>query len=488
MIVPVTEAVPPLGLARYRALFQVPYVRRLVLSGLLARLPMGMVGLALLLLVRESGGGYGAAGAVSGAYFVATAVGAPIAGRLVDRRGQTRILLPRALMFPALLGGVCALALIDAPLALIGAGAAAAGALMPPVGASLRSLWPRMFSDPDLRAAAYALEASLQEIVFVVGPLIVALLTSAVSPILALAVAAAAGGIGTTLIALAPPVRAWRPEEDRHAGSILGALESPGVMTIVSLSVCLGVGFGATEVGFPAFAEGHGGAELGSIPLALFAGGSLVGGLVAGARVTVTPVRLLRLSTVLLVIGIALPLLGWSLPSMAVLAFLAGLPIAPVVMAAYGLIDAVAKRGTAGGGVRVDNHGSLRRVLGRGRRRWSADRRLRRQSLVWARGRSRLYRRDPRRARPWPGERLEQDLGGCAGIAALVYELDRLVQVRVQRGRELLGERERVTGLDQHVQAPGLHLGPLAVLVDEFGRVSHVRLFVVQQTIPLTSC
>ncbi len=346
MIVPVTEAVPPLGLARYRALFHVPHVRRLVLSGLLARLPMGMIGLALLLLVRENGGSYAAAGAVSGAYFIATAVGAPIAGRLVDRRGQTRILLPRALAFPALLFGVCALALLDAPLAAIAVCAGAAGALMPPVGSSLRSLWPRMFPDPDLRAAAYALEASLQEIIFVAGPLLVALLTAAVSPVLALAVAATAGGAGTTLIALAPPVRAWRPDE-RHSGSILGALESRGVMTIITLSACLGLGFGATEVGFPAFAEGHGGAELGSIPLALFAGGSLVGGLVAGARVTVSPVRLLRLSAVLLALGLALPLLGWSLPSMAVLAFLAGVPIAPVVMAAYGLIDAVAKRGTA---------------------------------------------------------------------------------------------------------------------------------------------
>ena len=346
MIVPVTEAVPPLGLARYRALFQVPHVRRLVLSGLLARLPMGMVGLGLLLLVRENGGSYAAAGGVSGAYFVATAVGAPIAGRLVDRRGQARILLRRAAIFPALLGGVCALALLDAPLALIGVCAAAAGALMPPVGSSLRALWPRLFSDAELRAAAYALEAFLQEIVFIAGPLLVAVLAAAFSPVLALGVAAAAGGIGTSLIARAAPVLAWWPEEDRPAASILGALESRGVVTIVSLSACLGLGFGATEVGFPAFAEGHGGAELGSIPLALFAAGSLVGGLV-GARVTVTPARLLRLSTIVLALGLALPLLGWSLSSMAVLAFLAGLPIAPVVMSAYGLIDAVAKPGTA---------------------------------------------------------------------------------------------------------------------------------------------
>jgi MFS family permease len=346
MIGPVTDAVPPLGLARYRALFATPFVRRLVLSGLLARLPIGMVPLALLLLVRERGGSYAAAGLVSGAYFVAAGIGAPVAGRLLDRRGHTRILLPRAVIFPGLLAGACALALADAPLWAIGACAAAAGALLPPVGSSLRSLWPRLFGGAELRAAAYALEASLQEIFFVVGPLLVALLTAAASPVAAIAVAAAAGGIGTAIVALTEPVRAWRPEEERHS-SLLGALDSAGVRTIVLLAGCLGLGFGGTEVGMPAFAEDHGGAELGSIPLACFAGGSLVGGLVAGALGTGSALRLLRLGTALLAVGLALPLLGWSLSSMAVLAFVAGLPIAPAVMAAYGLVDAVARRGTA---------------------------------------------------------------------------------------------------------------------------------------------
>lgn len=346
MIGSMTEAVPPLGLARYGALFRVPHVRRLVLSGMLARLPAGMIGLALLLLVRENGGTYAAAGVVSGAYFVATAIGAPIAGRRVDRRGQARILLARAVLFPALLAVVCALALRDAPMPLVGAAAAAAGALMPPVGAALRTLWPALFADAELRAAAYALEASLQEITFVVGPLLVALLTALASPVLALGVSAAAGGVGTLLVALAEPVRAWRPDDERHP-SILGALASRGVLTLVGFSTCLGLGFGSTEVGFPAFAERHGGAELGSIPLSLFAAGSLVGGLVAGARVTMPPLRLLRVSAVVLAFGLALPLLGWSLPSMSVLAFLAGLAIAPVVMSAYGLVDAVAARGTA---------------------------------------------------------------------------------------------------------------------------------------------
>ena len=346
-----------------------------------------MIGLALLLLVRENGGSYAAAGAVSGAYFVATAVGAPIAGRLVDRRGQARILLSRAVIFPALLACVCALALLDAPPALIGAAAAAAGALMPPVGASLRALWPRMFVDAELRAAAYALEASLQEITFIVGPLLVALLTAAVSPVLALGVAAAVGGAGTMLIALAEPVRAWRPEDERHAASILGALESRGVLTIIGLSACLGVGFGGTEVGFPRSPSDHGGAELGSIPLSLFAAGSLVGGLVAGARVTMPPLRLLRVSAVLLAVGLALPLLGWSLPSMAVLAFLAGLAIAPVG-------DVRVRAGRRGRrprdrrrGVLLDHDRRLRRLLGGDGARGDADRRLRHEGVVRARDR-----------------------------------------------------------------------------------------------------
>jgi MFS family permease len=347
MIVLVTEAVPPLGLARYRAFLQTPHVRRLVLSGLVARLPMGMVPLALLLLVRDGGGSYAAAGAVSGSYFVAAAIGSPIAGRLVDRGGQTRVLLPRAAIFPALLLAVCALAVADVALPLIALCAAAAGALLPPVGASLRSLWPRLFTRAELRATAYALEASLQEIFFVVGPLLVALLTAAASPIAALVVAAGAGAVGTAFVALAAPVRAWRPEEERHTASVLGALESPGVRTIIFLAACLGLGFGGTEVAFPAFAEGHGGAELGSIPIALFAGGSLVGGLVAGALNTTSPVRLLRFGSAVLAAAMALPLLAGSLPMLTVLAFVAGLPIAPVVMSAYGLIDTVARRGTA---------------------------------------------------------------------------------------------------------------------------------------------
>ncbi|MBA2476515.1 MAG: MFS transporter, partial [Actinobacteria bacterium] len=78
-----TESAGVVGTERYRALLRTPHARRLIAWGLVARLPLGMVPLALLLVVRASGGSYAAAGAVSGAYLVAAAIGAPIAGRRV---------------------------------------------------------------------------------------------------------------------------------------------------------------------------------------------------------------------------------------------------------------------------------------------------------------------------------------------------------------------------------------------------------------------
>ena len=337
----------PAGLERYRALMQTPYARRLFAFSLLARLPIGMTPLALILLVRESGGGYGAAGAVSAAYFVAAAIAAPISGRLVDKRGTTAVLLPRAILSPGLLLGVWALASADAPLPVVAACAAAAGAFLPPISAALRSLWPRLLEGPELRSSAYALEASLQEVFFVVGPLLVALLAAALEPGVALAVGALAGATGTLGFALTGPVRAYRPEETRDARGFLGALESRGVRTIVFYSGCCGLAFGGVEVAIPAFAETHGGVELGGIPLALFAAGSLVGGLVSGATSSGHPLRLLRLAAVFLALALVPPLLAGSLPVLSVLVFVAGLPIAPGFAASYSLVDAAARRGTA---------------------------------------------------------------------------------------------------------------------------------------------
>ncbi len=331
------------GVARYRELFAHQHAAALFAWSIVARLPQGMAALALVLLVRGAGASYGAAGLVAAAYGVAIAIGAPYGGRQVDRRGARLVLRRRMILFPSLLGLVAVLGQIEAPIAAIAVAAAAAGLTMAPVSSVLRSIWP-VVAGTDGARTAYALDAALQEVIFVGGPLLVAVL-AAIDPVAAVAGAAVLAGVGTYAFARLPPVRAAGPAEETHS-SRLGALSAVGVRTIALLCVWLGLGFGAVEIAVPAFAEGEGNRALAGVALAGFSAGSLVGGLLAGLRPSRDERRRIVVGTFILAGSLALPLAAQSIGTMAVLLFFAGLPIAPVVAALYGQIGRVAAAGS----------------------------------------------------------------------------------------------------------------------------------------------
>jgi MFS family permease len=196
------------GLRRYGDVLRAPGVARIATAALLARLPGGMAPLATVLLVRGEGRSYGVAGVVIAASSLASAIGSPLWGRIIDRGGQARVLLPLAVVYPAALAGLALSATYGAPALVLAAFAALSGATMPPVGACMRALWPSLLGTPGLRDTAYALEAWLQELFFIFGPLIVAAIATVAPAWAALATAAAFAGVGTVLFALAPPVRA----------------------------------------------------------------------------------------------------------------------------------------------------------------------------------------------------------------------------------------------------------------------------------------
>ena len=225
----------------------------------------------------------------------------------------------------------------------IAVAAAAAGLTMAPVSSVLRSIWP-IVAGADGAKTAYALDAALQEVIFVGGPLLVAVL-AVISPVAAVAGAAVLAAVGTYAFARLPPVRAAGPAEERHTAR-LGALSAVGVRTLALLSLWLGLGFGAAEIAVPAFAEAEGNRALAGVALAGFSAGSLVGGLLAGLRPSRDERRRIILGTIALTGLMALPLAARSMGSMAVLLFVAGLPIAPVVAAIYGQIGRVAAAGS----------------------------------------------------------------------------------------------------------------------------------------------
>ena len=137
-------------LDRYRAVMRMPYVARLLSTSLVARMPNGMSGLAILLLVTRHHG-YAHAGIVTGAYVAAAGVSNLLLSRAADRWGPHRVLLPAAFGYAT---GMLALAVVPgeayaAELVL----AVAAGVSSPPVVSVVRGLWPRMLD----RAEFYAL-------------------------------------------------------------------------------------------------------------------------------------------------------------------------------------------------------------------------------------------------------------------------------------------------------------------------------------------
>lgn len=330
-------------LAPYRVFAAQPHATSLLGASILARVPLGMVPLAMILLLRDHGIDYGAAGVAVAVYTVSLGVSAPVLGRLMDARGRVRVLAPLVVAYPAALAVLTALALLDQPIVVVAAAAAVVGSVMPPVGSAVRSLWSHVLP-AETRTVAYSVEAALQEITFVVGPLLAAALASA-STVAAVVCAGLLASAGTALVLRQRPLREAPLASERHGGW-LGAIASPGVRTIVLLCGVCGLCFGAVELAMPAFAEDEGNRALGGLGIAAFAAGSLVAGLLTGTLHGVSDTRRMLVASACVGPAAAATLAAWSIPSMVALAFVAGLPIAPLVAACYGVIDRVALPGT----------------------------------------------------------------------------------------------------------------------------------------------
>jgi MFS family permease len=333
---------------RYAAVLRVPHVTALIAATLLARFPIGINALALILYLREETGSYAVAGVVAGGLAAGAGVGAPVQGRLVDGFGQRRVLVPLAFVHAAALGGVVGLSELGAPAAALLACSVAAGFAIPPTSSVLRSMWPSLLRErPDLVGAAYALDSVLIELIFVLGPLLTAVIAAAMSPAAALIVSAASVMVGTIAFTAQAPSRAIRPDRGAQASAgRLGALASPGVRSLVLTSLPAGIGIGICEVTLPAFSDASGSAELAGVLLAVSSLGSAAGGLAFGAWPRRPPLQRVHIGVAALLPLALLPLA--AAPSVAVMALLvipAGMFIAPLLATRNELIGWVAPPG-----------------------------------------------------------------------------------------------------------------------------------------------
>ena len=306
-----------------------PDVARMLAMALVTRMPIGTVSLAMLLHVRALTGSFATAGASVGIYLGAAAMAAPIVGRYIDRNGPRIALLVTAIVCPAALLTLWVAKFLGLGASSIWTVAAVAGAFSPPITVLTRTMWRYRFADEAARKIAFALDGVLVEFAFTAGPALIAVLLAIGSPALAFGAALLFMTLAVPTFVASPALRYWRhdPHAERH---LLGPLTEPRLVAVYGTTFLLTVAFGLLEVAYPGFATQVHRPPLAGILLAVNSIGSAVGGLVYGALHIAAPrERQLRVSIALLVLPLALQALIDHAALLALVAFIAGLCIAP---------------------------------------------------------------------------------------------------------------------------------------------------------------
>ncbi len=328
-----------MGLRAYREVLREPQMRRLIAVAMVARIPNSAAALVLTLhVVQTLHRSYAEAGIVATAATVGMALGSPWRGRLVDRVGLRRAVWPSVvaeLVIWPLAGVVPYAALI--PLAVVG------GLLALPIFTVVRKSISVLAPEGQQRSA-YALDSIATELVFMVGPAVgVAVATHVGTGAVLAAIGVAVSGAGVVLLVFDPPTRA--DQVGRGASpSVNGASPSadgggrarrlswltPTVAAVLAASSGATIVLVGTDLAILAHLRAND--QVGSLGLVYFAWclGSVVGGLAYGSRhrATSSMLLLLALGALTVPMGLAHSVVGLTL-----LAFVAGLPCAPVMTA-----------------------------------------------------------------------------------------------------------------------------------------------------------
>ena len=332
------------GFGSYFRLLRAPGAATLGLWGMVGRFPIAMRSLSCLMLVSAVTGSLGNAGAVTAAMLVSHGLASPVLGRLADRFGQRRVLLSACLAHALGLALLVALILLRAPLWLLVAASVAAGCASVSFASFVRARWAALVGSALLRTA-YALESMLDEAIFLLGPLLVTVLVLAVHP----AAGLIACGVLTTTGAVAV---ALHRRSEPASGLTTGrgperAIAVPGVRVLMVCYAGIGFLLGAVDVTMIAFSRAQSAPGLAGVFLSLTAVGSLAAGAVYGAVNWRLPqARLLSITAGVLTLGaVPLAFAGSSLV-MALLAVVAGVAIAPALIAGSTLLVSVAPEGS----------------------------------------------------------------------------------------------------------------------------------------------
>ena len=324
-------------LTTYRAVLAHPGAALFSFTAVWSRLPLSMAGLGIVLLIQERTGSFREAGIMAAAYVLSAAAFGPLQGRLIDRFGQSLVLWVVGATYAVGTGAF--LYAVDAEWSAPWPQGCAvlAGLATPQIGGMVRARWSHLIDDRTQLNTAFSIEAVADEVVFIVGPVLVTFLTYQVSDYSGLICAAAAAMVGSWALALqrgtAPPAAGRRAKTGPP-------INWGGLWPIVVVSASLGVIFGSAEVIVAAFTKEEGQAGAAGVVLAVWAAGSLVAGVIVGASARESdPLRRLRTSILVLSVLFAPMALLHSVPLLAIGMFFGGFMISPTLIAMMHLVE-----------------------------------------------------------------------------------------------------------------------------------------------------
>jgi len=324
----------------YHRLFAIPGTRAFTAGNLVARLPAGMFSVSAVVMIAGSRGSYALAGAVTATGLAATAVTGPWLARLTDRQGQSRTAVPATAV--AALGSLALILCVryGAPDWTLFA-AYAATATTPNTGGMSRARWAHLLADdPEALHTANSFEQAADELCFMLGPALAALLCGTLFP-------EAGTLVGAILLLTGMLVfTAQRSTEPPPSPTPKGRspFRSPGIPPLIAGFVATGAVFGSMEVVTLAYADAAGHRTAGGVVLALQATGSCAAGLLYGTLNPTGPAeRRLRWCLLAMTLLMPLPLLAantlGSLPALGAALLVAGMATAPTMITAMTLLQ-----------------------------------------------------------------------------------------------------------------------------------------------------
>ena len=319
-------------LNKYRQAFAGNAAWRFSTAGFIARLPVSMVGIGILMYVEAERGSYTIAGAVSGSISIAAAIGGPLSSRLVDKLGQHRVL-----PFQILLIVLCSMALVvlipsDVPAPYLFIFSIGSGLAYPSIGALVRSRWTALLVSGPILLTAFSIESMIDELIFIVGPTIAATTSVKIHPAAPQIIAMFLLAGGALWLA---SMRSTEPPINKHQGKHgKPVILQNGLIYMWGVHIAIGMFFGAVETSIIAFTKLAGQPIYGGIVMAIWAFGSLIGGFVYGGLHFKSALHnQLIVVTLLLVPATAAMVFINSISMLAILAIAAGIGISPLLIA-----------------------------------------------------------------------------------------------------------------------------------------------------------